>query len=126
MSRMTQSPVSADVPMWTIGDRLGKALSHADISVGDMAAYLGLSRNSVSAYINDRQEPKRQTLLLWAMRTGVALEWLESGEPGDRPTPPDGGGSRTAALDKLTREKQGRSKRPPTTRQYLQPAVFAA
>jgi len=125
LSYMTQSPVSADVPTWTIGDRLGKALNHAGISVGEMATYLGLSRNSVSAYINDRAEPKRQTLLLWAMRTGVALEWLETGEHESGPTPPDGAQA-SDAVAKLVDQKRGRSGRRPTTLQYFAPALVAA
>lgn len=86
---MSQATESGIVPEWTMGDRLGKSLHVAEISVAAMADYLGLSRNSVSAYINDRQQVKRQTLLLWAMRTGVPMEWIETGEtPTDSPSGP--------------------------------------
>jgi transcriptional regulator with XRE-family HTH domain len=60
-------------------DRLGKALSVAGVPSNDMADYLGISRTTISNYINGRTEPKKQTLRLWAVRTGVPLEWLETG-----------------------------------------------
>lgn len=86
MSTMT----SEIVPEWTQGDRLGKALKHAGIKVQDMADYLGMSRNTVGRYINDHGEADRRTLMLWAMRTGLPLEWLETGvAPADNG--PDGG-----------------------------------
>ena len=88
---MSQATESGVVPEWTMGDRLGKSLHVAEISVAAMAEYLGLSRNSVSAYINDRQQVRRQTLLLWSMRTGVPLVWIETGEgPTDSPDGPAG------------------------------------
>ncbi|WCO67919.1 helix-turn-helix transcriptional regulator [Iamia majanohamensis] len=86
------------VPVWTLGDRLGKALDHAGIKVGDMAAYLDVGRNTVGNYIAGRTQPSRATVLAWAMRTGIDPTWLETGE---LPTlSPDGtpaqGGSPTA------------------------------
>lgn len=60
-------------------DRLGKALDVAGIASGDMADYLGVSRNTISNYINGRTEPRKQTLRLWALRTGAPLEWLQTG-----------------------------------------------
>lgn len=115
---MTETSFRGAVPMWTLGDRMGKALSFADVSVQDMADYLGLSRNSLSGYINDRLRPKRQTVLLWAMRTGVSLEWLETGEGSPTGTDPDpGSGVDVDALDKLTQAKRSRSGAP--TQQYL-------
>jgi len=68
-----------------LADRMRKALRIADLGVSDMADYLGVSRNAVSTWINGRITPKRQTLLLWAMRTGVPAEWLLNA-----PTPPTG------------------------------------
>jgi transcriptional regulator with XRE-family HTH domain len=60
-------------------DRLNKALTVADVSSQEMADYLGVSRNTISNYINGRTIAKKQTLRLWAMRTGVPLVWLEQG-----------------------------------------------
>lgn len=53
-----------------------KALRQAGISPGEMAAYLGVGGNTVSTWINGRITPSVQTLRLWALRTGVSLEWL--------------------------------------------------
>ncbi|MCU1529161.1 MAG: hypothetical protein JWP75_2924 [Frondihabitans sp.] len=68
-----------------LADRMRKALRIADIGVAEMADYLDVSRNAAGSWINGRIKPKRQTLILWAMRTGVPLEWLTNGE-----TPPAG------------------------------------
>lgn len=68
------------IPQWTRGDRMRKALHHADVSVHDMAEYLGVARNTASTWINDRIEPSTQTMRLWAIRTGVPLEWLLHGD----------------------------------------------
>ena len=74
--RMTE----ARVPIPTMGDRMRLALRHSDLGVQEMADYLGVSRNAASTWLNDRIRPGKQTLRLWAMRTEVPLEWLETGE----------------------------------------------
>lgn len=61
-------------------DRLNKALEFSGISSNEMAEHLDVSRTTISNYIHGRTEPKRSTLRDWAMRTGVPLEWLESGK----------------------------------------------
>lgn len=87
MSTMTSE---GSIPTWDLGDRLGKSLKHAGVKVGEMAEYLGVSRNTVGNYTNGRTAPDRRTLLLWAMRTGVPFEWLQTGAADDGHTP-DGG-----------------------------------
>jgi transcriptional regulator with XRE-family HTH domain len=64
------------VPDWDLADRMRKALRHADLGVGEMADYLGVSRTSVSNWINGRVAPSLQTLRLWALRTSTDLDWL--------------------------------------------------
>ncbi len=64
---------------FTQADRLRKSLHAADMTSQEMADYLGVNRNTVSRYINDERDPKRSILRLWAMRTGVPLEWIETG-----------------------------------------------
>lgn len=59
-----------------------KAMEHAGMSVQGMADYLGVSRNTVSTWLHDRINPSRQTLMLWALRTGVDLVWITSGDAG--------------------------------------------
>lgn len=45
-----------------------------------MADILGVSRNTVSNYLHGRTRPPQLTLRVWAMRTGVPLAWLVTGE----------------------------------------------
>lgn len=78
------------MPEWDIADRLAKALRHADVDKHEMADYLGVHRNTVSAYVNGRTSVDKRTLRLWAMRCGVDLGWLETGKA-PRPGGPDGG-----------------------------------
>jgi transcriptional regulator with XRE-family HTH domain len=85
---MTTEPAPAGVPEFDLADRMRKALRTADIGVQEMADYLGVARNTVSTWINGRISPNRQTVRLWAMRTGVPFEWLESGGYGQSPIPP--------------------------------------
>jgi len=75
--RVTRDEV---VPEWTLGDRLRSALRHADLSVADMAADLDVSLATIGRWLNDRGPVKRSILRLWAMTTGVSLEWLETGQ----------------------------------------------
>ena len=81
MSEM-QAPAPIEL-QWDVADRLRKSLRASGVSVGDMADYLEVHRNSVGAWLNDRTRPDHRTLMLWAMRTGVPLPWLEHGESPD-------------------------------------------
>jgi transcriptional regulator with XRE-family HTH domain len=78
---MLRGMADISIPEWDIADRMRKALRVAGLSVQEIADYLGVSRNSVGAWINGRIEPSTQTLRLWAMRTGVDYEWLRDGKP---------------------------------------------
>jgi transcriptional regulator with XRE-family HTH domain len=69
-----------------------RALKVSGVGVQEMADYLGVSRASVGAWVNDRQAPKVQTLRLWAIRTGAPYEWLRTGKA-KAPRPSDGGGA---------------------------------
>jgi transcriptional regulator with XRE-family HTH domain len=73
---MSEPAFPAGGPEWDVADRLRKALRHADLGVTEIADYLGVSRTSVSNWINGRVDPSTQTLRLWALKTGVAYEWL--------------------------------------------------
>lgn len=81
---MTQAaPTPVLVPEWTVGDRLRKALRTAGVSTSEMAEYLGITRETVSRYANADVHVPLQTLRLWALRTGVPLEWIQTGEVTD-------------------------------------------
>jgi len=62
-------------------DRMRKSLRVSGYTVHDMAEYLGVTRGTVSTWINGHVEPSVQTLMLWAMQTGVPYEWLTGGAP---------------------------------------------
>ena len=67
-------------PEWDTADRMRKALRTAGLESQEMADYLDVSRGSISNWINGRVAPSRQTLRLWALRTGTPFEWLCHGE----------------------------------------------
>lgn len=78
MSQMTQDPV---VPEWTLSWRLQRSLAHAGLSIEDMAAELGVSRQTISRWLNEHGGPPRIGFLkLWAMRCGVKNDWLIYGD----------------------------------------------
>jgi transcriptional regulator with XRE-family HTH domain len=62
------------------GDRMKKALAYAGLSVEDMADYLGVNQATLYRWTTMRSPMKRQSLRLWALRTGVRLSWLETGQ----------------------------------------------
>lgn len=70
--------------------RLTVAREDAGYTQPGLAEAIGASRGTVSNYERGTVVPRRSTLILWAMATGVDLHWLETGEA---PTPGDGGGA---------------------------------
>ncbi|MCU4295496.1 XRE family transcriptional regulator [Brevibacterium permense] len=77
---------------FTRADRLAKSLTASGVSSQEMADYLEVSRNTISNWINGRTSPRRPDLLAWALRTGVPIDWIESGElKNPRPDGPNGG-----------------------------------
>lgn len=76
---MSEMPNEVHVPAWDQADRMRKALRDIDLGVQEMADFLGVSRNTVSNWINGRGRCPRPSLRLFALRTGVPLPWLESG-----------------------------------------------
>lgn len=76
---MTTTPQQAGVPDWTTGWRLHRSLVHAHMTIEQMAEEIGVSRSSVSRWINDRAAPRTAYLRLWALRTGVPYAWLLDG-----------------------------------------------
>lgn len=77
MSEQPATPLA--IPEWDLADRMRKALRHADVGVAQMATYLGVTRGTISTWINGRIHPSTQTIRLWALRTGVPFEWLKDG-----------------------------------------------
>ena len=80
------------VPEWTLNWRMQRAMAHAGLQIDDLAGELGVSRSTVSRWLNEHGAPPRIGYLkLWAMRCGVPLDWLLSGAEVRRPgsCPPD-------------------------------------
>ena len=98
---MSNAPAEGTIPEFDLADRLRKALRVADVSVQEIADYLGVSRNTVGAWINGRVVPGKAFVRLWAMRTGVPYEWLSTGES------PGQGGPGPGAV--VTKQKRSRS-----------------
>jgi transcriptional regulator with XRE-family HTH domain len=85
---MSMETTSVGVPEFDRADRMRKALRVSGVGVQEIADYLGVARNTVSTWINGRIEPSTQTVRLWALKTGVPYEWLQTGRV-DTPEPPD-------------------------------------
>lgn len=69
------------IPDWTLPWRMQRALAHAGVSVEEMAAELGVTRQTVSRWLNEHGAPPRIGYLkVWALRCGVPYEWLLSGD----------------------------------------------
>lgn len=84
-----------EIPEWTLGWRLRRSLEHAGISVEEMGEDMGVSRSTMSRWLNDRGAPPKQPYLrLWALRTGVPFAWLADTDPTGR------GGSKIQAKAK--------------------------
>ena len=84
MSNMTQPEnvagrPAAAVPQWDRPDRMRKALRVAGMTSRSMALYLEVEERSVTRWLNGVIEPKRGILAAWSLRTGVPMEWIETG-----------------------------------------------
>src|SRR5665647_3920943 len=99
ISHMSIQTAVGHIPELTLGWRLQMALGHANLTVQEMADELGMSRGSLSRWLNDRGAPPRPVFIkAWALRTGVPAEWLLTGHAENpRPGDPDGGEDLTAA-----------------------------
>lgn len=53
-------------------------------SVQGMAAFFGVSRETISTWLNDRHAPSKAVMMLWASKTGAPLEWLMTGNHLDK------------------------------------------
>lgn len=72
---------------WRLTDRLARSLDYAGLKPKDMAAHLRTHPNTVLNYIAGRTHIPYPALVLWADRTGVALEWFIDGEEDAAHTP---------------------------------------
>lgn len=78
------------VPEWTLADRLRKARESTGLDQSEFAERVGISRTSVGNAERGDKTPRRITVRMWAIATGVDLHWLETGQAPAEPGP-DGG-----------------------------------
>ena len=89
---MTTAYTPGDIiPQFDVADRLKKALSVADVPVGEMAEYIGITRETLSRYLNGRTPAPIAVVRLISVRTRVSLTWLQTGKAPARPQGPGGG-----------------------------------
>lgn len=79
-----------EIPSFTRGDRLRKARQLTGLTTREFADEIGVSQKSVTDAEGDRVTPRRITLMAYAMRTGVPIEWLETGQAPTMPSGPEG------------------------------------
>lgn len=110
---MTTTVERTPVPTWDLADRLNKSLRHADVSVQQIADYLGVHRNTISAWLHGRgKTPPQAMLVAWAVATSVDYEWLTTGSependgPGGAASANAAGTQQTLRLPRLDSNQQ--------------------
>jgi len=72
-----QSMEAGNIPTWTFGWRLQRALAHGGVKGQDMADELGVTRGTVSRWCNDvGRAPRAAYVKQWALKCGVPYLWL--------------------------------------------------
>ncbi|RBO72779.1 helix-turn-helix domain-containing protein [Microbacterium sp. H6] len=64
---------------WTLGELLAKARKDAGLDQTQLAAAVGVARNSLSNYETGRSMPQFDVTARIAAACGVSLEWLATG-----------------------------------------------
>lgn len=64
------------LPVWSLGDRLGKARRFADLTQDQMAHRLRIGRRSIARY-EASDNPPRPIVLSYSAITGVPLWWFD-------------------------------------------------
>ncbi len=72
----------------TLGDRLAAAREAASLTQGQLADKLGVKKDVLVAWENDRKEPRANRLQMLTGLLGVSLRWLLTGV-GEGPDDPD-------------------------------------
>lgn len=88
-SRVQEQASQGIIPQWTLGDRLRKARELTGLTQVQFAEELGLSRATVNNSEMGKTTPRRPVIMLWAMGTGVPMEWLETGKIPENDETPD-------------------------------------
>ena len=86
LKHMSQQLVGS-IPEWSLADRMRKAREITGLDQSAFGEELGVSRATVSNAERGRTSPSRLLMRAWALRSGVPLQWLETGKD----PRPDGG-----------------------------------
>lgn len=78
------------IPPVLMKHRLQIARETTGLNAQDFAAEIGVAKNTVYNAENGARRPSRLVVRAWAMRSGVPVEWLETGQAPAMPGP-DGG-----------------------------------
>ncbi len=89
---MTTAYEPGTVPEFDKADRLKKAVSVSGVAVSEMAEYLGVRQETLSRYLNGKTETPLAIVRLIAMRTGVPVDWIMTGNVPGGPGPELPGG----------------------------------
>ncbi|MEM8731009.1 MAG: helix-turn-helix transcriptional regulator [Pseudomonadota bacterium] len=87
----------------TFGDRIAGARELAGMSQAQLARRLGVKKNTILAWEDDRSDPRANRLQMMAGLLNVSITWLLTGE-GDGPDGPKPEGSADAGLAELAAE----------------------
>lgn len=82
------------VPEFDTSDRARKARISAGLDQNQMQELTGISRTTITAIEHGRVQPRKSTMMLWAIATGVNFDWLMTGKV------PDEGGNDEAPNSK--------------------------
>lgn len=94
---MTEQVGYGIVPVFTLADRLRKAREVTGLDQAAFAREMGVSRQTVSSYERGSVAARLIVLKAWALRSGVPLPWLQTGESPRQDGP--GGGDGLLRLD---------------------------
>lgn len=81
--------VAGAIPEFSLSDRLRKAREHSGLDQTQLAEAMGVSRGTVSNAERGQHAVRPIVIKMWAMSTGVSLQWLETGTAPD----PEGPGA---------------------------------
>lgn len=68
------------IPVFDLSDRLRKAREVTGLEQQPFADDLGVSRTTISNAERGARRPSRLVMRAWALRTGVPVAWLETGQ----------------------------------------------
>ena len=63
-----------------LADRLQKSLAFADVTPAQMADRLGLTSQTIQAWLQGRAAPRLPHLMVWAQTCHIPFEWLTGTE----------------------------------------------